>query len=183
MANQETLDSLGKAKSVAAEKKVAFRQEEFLRIENEARTEIKDVSDRDLFMFGLGLYLGEGSKTNSTVRIVNADPKVIQIAMAWFLSLGLTIEHFLLTLHLYPDSDIEKCLHFWSTTTNIPICQFGKVQIDRRENKKAINVRKLPYGTAHLGVRSLGKKEFGVVFSRKIQSWTDEVIRKKAELV
>ena len=127
MANQETLDSLGKAKSVAAEKKVAFRQEEFLRVENEARTEIKDVSDRDLFMFGLGLYLGEGSKTNSTVRIVNADPKVIQIAMAWFLSLGLTIEHFLLTLHLYPDSDIEKCLHFWSTTTNIPICQFGKV--------------------------------------------------------
>ena len=178
--NQATIESIGSAKAKAAEKRVSMRQNEFLQIEKEVELEIGEVTDRDLFMFGLGLYLGEGSKTNSTIRIVNADPKVIQISVAWFLSLGLTIEHFLLTLHLYPDSDIEKCLHFWSTTTTIPICQFGKVQIDTRDNKKAVNTGKLPYGTAHLGVRSLGKKEFGVVFSRKIQSWTEEVIRKRS---
>ncbi|MEK9196405.1 MAG: hypothetical protein AAB914_03485, partial [Patescibacteria group bacterium] len=40
------------------------------------KKEIGGLSKRDLWLFGLGLYVGEGSKTQELTRIVNSDPKV-----------------------------------------------------------------------------------------------------------
>jgi len=175
--NKQTIERVGKAIAAANAKKTKIRQEETEATRKAAFLDIGEVSNRDLFMFGLGLYLGEGAKTHEITRIVNADPTVIHLAMKWFHGIGVTREQFLLTIHLYPDSDIEKCLQFWSHTTTIPRSQFGKVQIDRRTNKVKSRAGKLPYGTAHLSVRSLGRKEFGVILARKIQAWTDEAAR------
>lgn len=46
-------------------------------IKKEMKRRISSVSERDLFMFGLGVYLGEGTKSFSCMRIINADPRVI----------------------------------------------------------------------------------------------------------
>jgi|SRR3989338_91849 len=176
--NTEVIERIGKALAISGEKKAALKRNSIEKAAKEAKKEIGAMTKRDLFIFGLGLYLGEGSKTNGITRVTNADPAVILLALAWFTSLGIMRPQFFVTLHLYPDSDVQKCLQFWSKTTSIPLSQFGKVQIDRRTNKRINRAGKLPYGTAHLGVRSLGKKEFGVFLSRKIQAWTDEVFRK-----
>ncbi len=175
--NQQTVDRVGKAIAASNARKTRIRQEETEKIRRAAFLDIGKISNRDLFMFGLGLYLGEGSKTHDITRMVNSDLNVILLAMTWFHGLGVSREQFLLTVHLYPDSDVEKSLQFWSRTTTIPRSQFGKVQIDRRTNKKKDRAGKLPHGTAHLTVRSLGRKEFGVVLARKIQAWNDEVAR------
>lgn len=175
--NQETVERVGKAIAASNARKTKIRQEETEKVRQDAFSDIGKINNRDLFMFGLGLYLGEGSKTHDITRVTNSDPNVIHLAMTWFHELGVSREQFLLTIHLYPDSDIEKSLQFWSHTTTIPISQFGKVQVDRRVNKKKNRAGKLPHGTAHLTVRSLGRKEFGVVLARKIQAWTDEVAR------
>ena len=175
--NRETISRIGKARAAAGARKVAIKQESFLRARAKARKEIGKVSTRDLFMFGLGLYLGEGSKTHDCVRVSNSDPAVIQLAIEWFQSLGVTREQLFLCIHLYPDNDPEKSLQFWSRTTSIPRSQFGKIQVDRRTNKKAFRAGKSLYGTAHLSVRSRGRPEFGVFFSRKILAEIEEVIR------
>lgn len=175
--NKQTVDRVGKAIAAANARRSQIRQEETVRIHELAALDIGKISPRDLFMFGAGLYLGEGSKTGDLTRIVNSDPKVILLAMAWFYGMGVTRKQFFLTIHLYPDSDIEKCLQFWSRTTTIPRSQFGKVQIDTRLNKRIDRSGKLPNGTAHLTVRSMGRKEFGVILARKIQGWTDEIVR------
>lgn len=175
--NRQTIERVGKAIAASNAQKVRIRLEETEKVRQAAFLDIGKVSKRDLFMFGLGLYLGEGAKTYDITRIVNSDPKVIRLAMEWFYNLGVMREQFLLTLHLYPDSDVERSLQFWSHTTTIPRSQFGKTQIDRRVNKRKNRAGKLPYGTAHLTVRSLGRKEFGVVLARKIQAWNDEVAR------
>lgn len=175
--NKETIERVGKAIAASNARKTLIRQEETEKVRRAAFLDICEVSKRDLFMFGLGLYLGEGAKTYDITRIVNSDPNVMHLAMAWFHGLGVSREQFLLTIHLYPDSDVEGSLHFWSRTTTIPRSQFGKTQIDRRTNKKKNRAGKLPHGTAHLTVRSLGRKEFGVVLARKIQAWTDEIAR------
>lgn len=175
--NEETVERVGKAIAASNARKTQIKQEETERVRQAAFLDIGEVNTRDLFMFGLGLYLGEGSKTHDITRVVNSDPDVIQLAMEWFYSLGISREQFLLTIHLYPDSDLEESLQFWSRTTTIPRSQFGKVQIDRRINKKKNRAGKLPHGTAHLTVRSMGRKEFGVVLARKIQAWNDEVAR------
>lgn len=175
--NQQTVERVGKAIAASNARKTLIRQEETEEVRQAAFLDIGNMNKRDLFMFGLGLYLGEGAKTYGITRIVNSDPNVIDLAIAWFHGLGVSREQFLLTIHLYPDSDVNESLQFWSHTTTIPRSQFGKTQIDRRTNKKKNRAGKLPHGTAHLTVRSLGRKEFGVVLARKIQAWTDEVAR------
>ncbi len=175
--NQETVLAIGKALAASGQKIAQKRLETFVRAREEAKQEVGVLSERDIFMFGLGLYLGEGSKAQEQVRIVNSDPRVIRFAIAWFKSLGLEQKNFVMTLHLYPDSDIEKSIVYWEEITGIPRAQFLKVQIDWRKDKKAYKLGKLPHGTAHLGVRCLGEKKYGVFFSRKILAWIEQMAK------
>lgn len=176
--NQEMLKVLGKARAASGESKARLRRESTDRANQEAAREVRSVTRRDLFLFGLGLYLGEGSKTTDAVRIVNADPKVIKSMVSWFKSVGVTSDQFAPRLHLYPDSDVAESLHFWSQMTTIPKTQFQTPYIDRRIDKKAKKEGKLPFGTLHLSIRSNGRKEFGVFFARKIRAWTRQVLEK-----
>lgn len=175
--NAETIATLGKARAASTEKKALLKQEQILNIRKEAVREIGKFTDRDLFMLGLGLYLGEGAKTHDIVRVVNADPTVIKCMVAWFLALGVKESQFSVRLHLYPDSDPEQSLLFWSKTISIPRSQFQKPYIDQRTDKKVKKHNKLPYGTLHLGVRSDGRKEYGVLFSRRILALVEGVLK------
>lgn len=177
-ANEETIRMIGKARSASVKTNVAKRQDSIALATKEAKENIVSFSKRDLFMFGLGLYLGEGNKTHDLVRIVNSDPRVIKIAIAWFRSLGVSDTQFVCRLHLYPDSDLKACLQFWQKETTIPRGQFFKPHIDRRTNKKTIKRGRLPHGTLHVGVKALGKKEFGSFFSRKILALIEEVYQR-----
>ena len=118
------------------------------------------------------------------MRITNADPSVIRTAIAWFTLLGAQKQNMTLTLHVYPDSDIEACLRFWSKETTIPMGQFKKISVDMRRNKQAQNKGKLPYGTAHLGIKCLGDSQLGVFLSRRIQALNELIAeRAKAQIV
>ena len=61
--------------------------------------------------------------------------------------------------------------------TNIPLSQFGKTQIDARENKSNKKKRKLPYGTAHLTIKSIGNRNNGVLLHRRIVGWIAAINR------
>jgi hypothetical protein len=176
IANSQTIESLGKAQAAAGERKNKILQESFEEIRKEAQNEIGNLTQRDLFIYGLGLYLGEGAKTNNGVCISNADPKVVKLATAWFLSLGVSSTQFSPRIHIYPDNDLQECLQFWANTISIPISQFQKSHIDQRTDKIVKKKNLLPYGTLHLSVRSRGQKEFGVRFFRKIQIWNEVLL-------
>lgn len=142
-----------------------------------AKQQLGNVTPRDLLMLGIGLYIGEGSKSEDIVRVINADPQVICLALRWFEeSLGLNKKHFSIRIHLYPDNDIEEAITFWSTVTGLPKDQFSKVQIDRR-NKTFKKRGMLKYGTAHLSVMARGKPECGSFLSRRILALIDETYR------
>lgn len=175
--NKEMVASLGKARAAATERKAQLRQLELAGIRTDSKKKIGKISERDLFMFGLGLYLGEGAKTNSIVRMVNSNPAIIQASIQWFISLGVTIGQFAPRLHLYPDSNPKNSLEYWASVTGIPTDQFQSSYVDKRMNKSKDKKGKLPYGTLHLTVRSGGRKEYGVLFSRMIESWSEEVVR------
>lgn len=141
-------------------------------INTEALSEFGQLTKRDLWMLGLGLYTGEGSKLYNTTQVANSNPDVIRVMMKWFREVcGLTNEHFSLIVHLYPDTDQKTALRFWSKVSGIPLAQFGKTIIDARQNKSRIKYRTLPYGTAHIRIRSRNKKEYGVALHRRILGW------------
>ena len=175
--NRETIATLGKARAAAGARKAAIKQEGMREIRDEVMREVGVFTDRDLYMLGLGIYMGEGTKTHNIIRVANADPNIIKCVVAWFLKLGVRRSQFSARIYLYPDSDTARSLQFWSRTTSIPESQFQKTYIDSRTNKKAKKYGKLPYGTLHLGVRSDGRKEYGVLFFRKIQALTEVVLK------
>ena len=175
--NKETIDRIGKARARSGLVKHLQKMASIRRARCLARADISSMNKRDLFMLGLGLYIGEGTKTHGITRVINADPKIIQLAIRWFKEIcGVGKKNFRMRIFLYPDNDVEECLNFWSKSSTIPRSQFQKTQIDLRKDKKRFKRGKLPYGTAHLAIRSNGKKEFGVFLARRINAWIEEVL-------
>lgn len=149
-----------------------------------ARKEIGNFDSRDIFIFGLGIYLGEGSKTSNFTRIVNADPRIIKFSMIWLKkSFGLSDKNFRIRLHLYPDSDVQQVTSFWVNYLKLDKDKFHTPYIDKRLNKKKNRVGLLPYGTAHLSVVSNGDKNLGVLLQRKILASIDFALDQFARLV
>jgi len=176
--NKITIERIGKARAASGRVKAKIKLESMKRAGREAKKEIGELTKRDLFMLGIGIYIGEGAKTFDIVRIINADPKIIKFSVKWFEEVcGLPRENFRIRLHLYPDNNIKQCKKFWSSISEIPENQFQKTHIDERKDKKMFKRGKLPYGTAHLSIRSNGKKEFGVFLARKINAWIGEVLK------
>ena len=134
--------------------------------------EIGRLSKRDLWMIGIGLYMGEGTKSYEIIRIINSDPKIIKLAIYWFRYIcGLDKENITIALHIYPDNNENSCIRYWQKITGLPRKNFRKTQIDKRQDKKAIKKHKLPFGTIHITIVSKGNIEKGVKLYRKIEGW------------
>lgn len=164
--------------SIKSAKVLRARRAENIRLARKiAFKELGRLTKRDLWMVGIGLYIGEGAKNKSQmIRVMNSDPKVINLAITWLKSVsGLDMKNFHIAIHIYPDLDVEKTLNFWSKVTGIPRNQFGKTQVDKRINKLAKNKGKSLFGTAHITVRSKGEKEYGVFLFRKIMGWIESI--------
>src|SRR6185312_9571092 len=98
--NSYTLETMGEARARASESKAKYKQDSIRTIREEAKARIGDLTERDLLIFGLGLYLGEGSKTHDIVRISNSNPNVIKAVIEWFKMLEVRNEQFAARIHL-----------------------------------------------------------------------------------
>lgn len=143
-------------------------------IKESSASELGTLTARDIWMLGLGVYIGEGSKLYEYTRIINANPDVIRIAVRWLREVcGVKTENLSLAIHLYPDVSEKSALSYWSKVSGIPLSQFGKTQTDIRTNKSGKKQRMLPYGTAHLSVRACGEEQCGVSLHRRILGWIE----------
>lgn len=79
-----------------------------------AEQNIKSLSVREIFLIGMGIYIGEGSKAYNTTRIVNSDPRTVRFAILWLKKcFGLSEENIKIRIHIYPDSNEKLTLEFW----------------------------------------------------------------------
>lgn len=154
------------------------RNKSFAQAEALAKNDVGIVTKRDLFMIGIGLYIGEGTKAYEHTQIVNSDPDVIRLSMKWLQSAcSIPLQNIFAAVHLYPDTPRRSALRYWSKITHIPLSRFGKTQIDLRTDKLRKKRRSIPYGTIRITVRACGKEEFGVIMHRRIQAWIKEVYK------
>ena len=150
---------LGKIRSKAMEKRIKryinTTRERRIRIFDEACKEesrtLFPIKDRDIFIAGLFLYLGEGGKTNpSQVQISNSDPSIIIFSIYWLtLILKAPKDKLRIQLHLYKDMDIEKELFFWENTVGLPRTQFIKPYIKQTSSQR-IDHPSFGHGTCSL---------------------------------
>ncbi|PIZ00855.1 hypothetical protein COY62_00860 [bacterium (Candidatus Howlettbacteria) CG_4_10_14_0_8_um_filter_40_9] len=170
--NKEVLKrvKMGQMKSAISKqnKRIAQIKEK----KEEAKIEIGRLSIRDLLILGVGIYLGEGTKLNESIRIINSDPDIIRLSVWWFREIcKLKNENINPCVHIYPDIDQKQAESYWSKIIGVPVSNFGKTQIDKRIGKSGKKNRKLLFGTVHLYIKSNGNKEFGRSLHRKIMGW------------
>lgn len=144
----------------------------------QGQLEVGTISRRDLWMLGIGLWLGEGSKTLEQIRLVNSDPIIIRLFIRWLKEIcELENNNITLAMHLYPDSVEADCQSYWSKVTGLPSTQFRKTQIDRRLNKKPVKFGKNPFGTLHVTVVSNKNLDRGVRLHRRMMGWVAAATR------
>ena len=71
------------------------------------KKDIGKFSKRDLFIAGLFMYWGEGTKTfNTMTSVSNTDPAVLKLFIKWLNDFGIKKKDLGVKLHLYSDMDI-----------------------------------------------------------------------------
>ena len=149
------------------------RDRQILALE-EGRKEIGKLTKRDVFMLGIALYIGEGTKWQNLVRVVNSDYRVIKLAIRWLTEIcGVRPENLRLRIHGYPDTNFDEAVRFWSRNTGIRSELFQSSVVDRRIGKSSKRGT-LPFGTVHLNV--VGDRREGTNLGLKIRKWMEVVL-------
>ncbi|MDP2930017.1 MAG: hypothetical protein Q8N56_00180 [bacterium] len=176
--NNKMIEKIGMARMKSGAYRHNRMMADIKRAKTIAKKELGKLNKRDVWILGIGLYLGEGTKSNSSVSIVNSDPQIVKLSVLWFKKIcGLKTENFSPAIHIYPDNDIKEAIRYWSKITGVPEKQFQKAQIDTRTNKSVRKRHTLPYGTISLQIRSRGKKKFGRFLHRKIMGWIESATK------
>ena len=103
------------------------RKRKLLAVYEKVSKDIGKFSGRELFIGGLLLYWGEGSKTSSsTVALSNTNPAVLRFFLRWVKLLGVRRSRLNLVLHLYEDMDKSREIKFWMEQLGLPKSCFKK---------------------------------------------------------
>lgn len=122
---------------------------------NKGLKDIGALSNRDLFLLGIGLYWGEGVKSRSGMTaLVNSDPYVIKLGKLWLEQcLSVTTDSF--SPYIYISETHQKrqgeILRFWSDEIGIKNEKF-KIIILKSKPKKFYENHNEYYGVLSLRV-------------------------------
>lgn len=87
--------------------------------------------------FGLGLFWGEGTKSdNRSVRLGNSDPKIIKKFIEFLAVIcGVQPEKLRFSLQIFDDTDPAEAERFWRRELGIDCCQFTKTTVTKSRGK------------------------------------------------
>ncbi len=122
------------------------KQEQLDRCREEAASLFGSLSERELLVFGLALYLGEGFKTDGRgVGMANTSADVLRFFVSW-LRRFFTIDESRLRVRIYLHRhlDIDAATRYWSEVLAIPPEQFTAPY--RAEPRSADGRSKHEYG-------------------------------------
>lgn len=132
--------------------------------------DVKNFTERDLFILGIALYWGEGYKSgNDECGLTNSDPGIILFFIEWLWKIYMVSKDRLILRisvnesHQHRIADIEN---YWSNVTNIPFSQFTKTSVIRVRSKKVYSNANAHFGTLRVKVRrgtSLRRRIMGSV--------------------
>lgn len=124
----------------------------------EARKDLQKLKYNPLFIAGVMLYWGEGTKTPSSngLKFSNTDPEMVRLYVSFLRKVcRIPIEKIKLHVLIYPDLDDLSCRRFWSAASELPLSQFTKsVRVQGRHR-----TNRLSWGVCLVTVSSTYLKE------------------------
>ncbi len=126
------------------------KKEKIRRYFREGKKEIGNLNNRELFIAGVCLYWGEGSRKSPGARFYNSDPAIIKFIVKWFKEiLHIPTERFLMyvTINKIHKNRVKEINQYWSKIAEIPIKQFRNPIFIKSKNKKIYENAAEHYGT------------------------------------
>ncbi len=116
--------------------KMAKRETRLKEVFGKVSKDVGTLSKRDLFLAGLFLYWGEGTKVQrGAVTLTNTNPAMLKLFIKWLELMNVERKNLKVKLHLYSDMNVKKSIDFWSRELKIPISQFRKSYIKKNSSK------------------------------------------------
>jgi len=100
------------------------REEEIIA---KAKSDVKEISQKELWLIGTTLYWAEGSKQKENnvsqgVSFGNSDPKMILLFHKWLTECcDITKERLYYRIYIHKTADLDKAKKFWSKLLNVKI--------------------------------------------------------------
>jgi transcriptional regulator with XRE-family HTH domain len=161
--------ALGRLKGSQKQKQDRINRERNIR--TRAIKELNNLSNRDKFISGIALYLGDGNKTGRQVSFTNSNPDIIKFFVNWlreFCNVNNTRLRGRIWIH--DNLDEIKAKKFWSELIKIPVQQFTKSYIVKpKTNTKKIRKNKHKYGVFSITVSDSALKI-------KINTWMARIL-------
>ncbi|MDJ1136560.1 hypothetical protein [Streptomyces iconiensis] len=124
------------------ERTLELRDEQRHRTRSAATAEIGTVSDRELFLIGVGLYWAEGTKSkpyrrSENVSFVNSDPDMIRLHLAWLDLLEVESKRRRFHVMIHESADVEAAENYWADLAGVPRSALMKTVLKKHNPKTA----------------------------------------------
>ncbi len=121
---------------------LARREEERRKTKQEAAAEIGAMTERELFLLGVGLYWAEGTKDKPHARrervaFINSDPDMILLFIAWLRLLGVEAHRLKFRLMVHESADVPAVERYWADLVETDLALFGKTTL-KKHNPKTV---------------------------------------------
>ncbi len=136
-----------------------------------AAREIGELSDRELFLLGVGIYWSEGTKDKEYARrervtLINSDPDMITVYLAWLRLLGVERDRLRFRLQIHESADVDRSQRFWADIVGADVSEMQRPTLKKHNPK---TTRKNTGDSYHgcLAVNLLGSADL----YRRIEGW------------
>lgn len=141
---QRTTEEASEISRRGWEKTMERREVERRQTKRNAAEELGVMTERELFLVGVGLYWAEGSKSKSyslreRVTFVNSDPNMIIVYRAWLDILGVEPERIRYRVMIHESGDVEGAEQYWADLVEIDRSQLQRTTLKKHN---ATTVRK-----------------------------------------
>lgn len=124
------------------------------------------VNNQDIFMVGLGLYMGEGNKSGNKFQFTNSNPMLVKIMLLWLKRSFRVSKDRIYCRVLINGSHVDRTKEVeqrWSKLLGIPEKQFRKTVLIKSKSKKVYENRKTHLGTLVLRVQRSSELQYQVL--------------------
>ncbi|MFE0736119.1 hypothetical protein [Streptomyces sp. NPDC058855] len=112
------------------------REEERQARKEAARREIGAMTERELFLVGVGLYWAEGSKSKpyarrEAVTFVNSDPHMILLYLAWLDVLGVEPDRRTFRVMIHEKADVASAEAYWADLLGVDVTALRRTTLKK----------------------------------------------------
>lgn len=164
--------SLRRAASLRA---LRIARTEFIR--SQARSEIGELTSRQLFIAGVVAYWAEGEKakpwrpTGERVSFINSDPTMIRLFLEWTKLLGIGKDDLILRISIHEKADVSAALAFWSNIVGVSSESFKPASL-KRHNPSTVRHNK---GDSYFGCLTITVRRSTNLY-RQVEGWYEGIM-------